>query len=208
MVSTARVWRGALLLGLLFVVAPALAGPPGGGRPPHGRKGPPPIHHVLERHADRLGLDDTTRRRISTIAEEAQLRDRELHRELRARHDAMRGLLDAEEPDRAAVLALAEEIGALENQAYKLRLGSMLDIRALLTPEQLEALVEIRGEERRPDRRRSLDACSEELAAFCPEVTGGPAAFDCLRRHRGLLSKDCRAASRPPHRRGPPPHRR
>jgi len=60
-----------------------------------------------------------------------------------AAHEQMHALLAADVPDEAAVMQQAERIGALETDERKTRLRGMLQIRALLTPEQRALLVEI-----------------------------------------------------------------
>jgi Spy/CpxP family protein refolding chaperone len=134
-------------------------GPEGRGRRHEHRRGPPPIDRILAEHAERLGLDADTRARIHAVAdasrEEADaLRDRihELHRQ-------MREILRSDAPDEDAVMRQADAIGAAETEAHKHRLRTMLEIRALLTPAQREALVEIHEERRmhRVERRRDRD---------------------------------------------------
>ena len=123
-------------------------GPPAGeGRGP--RHGPPPFEDVLERNADRLGLDAKTRAEIRSIAAAAREKGRGLEEGLRGLHEEMRGILDQATPDLDAALRQAERIGAAETELHKLRLESMLKIRALLTPAQREELVRIHEERRR-----------------------------------------------------------
>jgi len=114
--------------------------------PPHGRHGGPGIERVLERNADRLGLDDATRARIRALAEqgrEQRTAEREAVHHLR---DEMRALLGADAPDADAVMAKADEIGAAETALQKQRLRTMLSVRALLTSEQRRELVKIHEE--------------------------------------------------------------
>ena len=196
-------WNAWIVLVIVLAAAPAWAGPKG-PKPGGKHRGPQPIHEVLERHAERLEIDDDTARRIREIAEASREEDEAHRAELRGLHDRMRGLLEEEAPDLDAVMELATSIGRVENAAYKLRLRSMLEIRALLTPEQLAELVAIRAE-RDTKRQRGLDVeCGSELAEFCPDARPGRETFECLRRHRDALSPHCRGATRPP----PPRHRR
>ncbi len=133
---------------VLPLLTAASAQPPGMG-PPHGRRhGPPPFHRVLERHADRLGLDAETRTSIARLAEEGRAAAAPLHEELHALRAELHGLLDAEAPDETAVLAHAERMGEVETELRKLRLLDLLRIRALLTPAQRAELVAIHEERR------------------------------------------------------------
>ena len=113
---------------------------------------------MLERHADRLGLDAETQDAIDRTAQESRAEREALHSELRGLHEQMRALLSQPQPDEAAVMQQADRIGAAEVALEKSRLRSMLRIRALLSEEQLAELVEIHRErreskgERRPSR--------------------------------------------------------
>jgi Spy/CpxP family protein refolding chaperone len=51
--------------------------------------------------------------------------------------------LEHENPDEAAVMAQADAIGALKTEAQKHRLRTMLQVRALLTPEQRTKLLDM-----------------------------------------------------------------
>lgn len=144
--------------GLLLAAAVGLAssasagdemGPPGTRR---FHRGPPPIERMLERHAQRLGLDGATRAEIRHIAEAAEPQSLELHERLRELHGEMRRLLGQDAPDVAAVMGQAERIGALEIELQQHRLRTMLQVRALLTREQRQELVRIH-EEMRAKRR-------------------------------------------------------
>jgi Spy/CpxP family protein refolding chaperone len=124
-----------------MVASPAWAQPPR-----HRPLGPGPIERGLERDADRLGLEANTRAEIRKIAREARTRAEDRRGELEKLHQELRALLDAPEPDEAAVLAEADRIGALETEMHKDRLRTLLRIRALLTPEQRAELVKIQAE--------------------------------------------------------------
>ena len=119
---------------------------------PRGPHGPPPIEHVLERHAGELGLDADTRAAIRAIAAKARLDERPASEELRTLHEQMRTLLEGDSPKLDDVMQWADRIGAAETELKKSRLRTMLEIRTLLTPEQRQKLVKI-FEERRGRRK-------------------------------------------------------
>jgi Spy/CpxP family protein refolding chaperone len=60
----------------------------------------------------------------------------------------MRGLLEADSPKLDDVMQWADRVGAAETELKKQRLRTMLEVRALLSPEQRQKLVKI-FEERR-----------------------------------------------------------
>lgn len=122
--------------------------------PRWGGHGPPPMERVLERHAERLGLDDETRERIGAISDETHAAAEPLLEQLHELREQLHEALSAETPEESQVMSLADRIGAAETEARKLRLRSMLRIRALLSPAQREELVKIHEEMR--ERRGRL----------------------------------------------------
>ena len=124
----------------------------------------PGIERILERHAERLQLDDATREQIRALAEAepGAERSRSARRCDRLR-DEMHALLSADAPELDAVLAKADEIGRAETALKKERLRTMLAIRALLTTEQRRELVRIHEEFRA--QRRSGDAADGAAGA-------------------------------------------
>jgi Spy/CpxP family protein refolding chaperone len=135
-----RLLRHYALLSMLvlggFVSVPALvfAHPP--GSPPHhgGR---------LKQLIADLGLDEKTLTEVNQILEASQAERRELRRQRREAHQHMRTLLEQAEPDEATVMAQADTIGALETEAQKQRLRTILRVRAFLTPAQRAKLLEL-----------------------------------------------------------------
>jgi Spy/CpxP family protein refolding chaperone len=112
----------------------------------HHRPGPPPLGDVLARHAGELGLDADTLARIRVIAETARAEEQPLVEQLGTLHQAMHKLLDADAPKADDVMQQADQIGAMETALRKHQLGTLLEIRALLTPEQRQKLVQIFAE--------------------------------------------------------------
>ena len=129
-----------LVLALSLIAGAALAEPPAGDRERPG------IERILERHAERLQLDDATRAQIRALAEAGREKSAPQRETLRRLRDEMHALLTTDAPAEAVVLAKAEEIGRAETALHKERLRTMLSIRALLTPEQRKELVRIHEE--------------------------------------------------------------
>ncbi len=98
---------------------------------------------LFEKHAERLRLDAKTLEQIHTISEATKEQSNELRTNLQQARTTMRELLSAENPDKAAVMKQAEIMGAIKTDLRKQRLATMLEIRALLTPEQRQELIEI-----------------------------------------------------------------
>jgi Spy/CpxP family protein refolding chaperone len=124
----------------------APAGAPPGSSPRgwrHGPPGPPPIDELLERHAQELGLDAALQAKIREIAAQARQQAQPALDEMHSLHEGMHQLLVSDSPDSQQVMSQADRIGAAETQLRKQRLATMLEIRALLTPEQRQKLVQI-----------------------------------------------------------------
>jgi Spy/CpxP family protein refolding chaperone len=127
-----------VLCGFVSLLTPVLAQPPGPPRP-HG----PPHEARLEHLVESIGLDEKTLTEVYKVIDASKAEHRELRRKLREVHDRMHSLLEQKEPDEAAVMAQADTIGALETEIQKQRLRTVLQVRALLTPEQRAKLLEL-----------------------------------------------------------------
>jgi Spy/CpxP family protein refolding chaperone len=137
-----------LLVVLLAAAGGSLAAYAGEHR--HGRKHErPPLDALLERHAERLGLDAEMLARIRAAADASRPEHERLADELHALRLEMRERLGEDAPDRDAVMHLADRIGTAETALDKHRLTTLLEIRALLTPAQRQELVRIFDERRR-----------------------------------------------------------
>ena len=182
-----------LLLAAAFALASALAAPAAdaGGR--HGPR-PSPAERIA-RYAEELGLDAETQAELAKIAEESKAEDEALRAEKRAAHQRMRELLSAPELDRDAIRAQADVLDALHVRAHRNRLDAMLRVHDLLTPEQRQALVEMRERRHHGKRGRGpLGRCSSDLRAHCADAPDGPAALRCLADRWDALSDACRHA--------------
>ena len=63
--------------------------------------------------------------------------------------------LEEPKPDRARIFALIERVEDLEVQVHKNRLGLLLDIRALMTPEQWRKLEDLQKKRRARRQERA-----------------------------------------------------
>ena len=160
--------------------------------------GPPGSHRdpgtFIEENAETLGLDEETLTAIRNIVEESREAGDQLHAELRELHQGMRELLSQSTPDESAVMQRVETIGAVETKMHKHRLGTMLKIRARLTPEQREELVRAREESRGSMRHALSEACRADLQAVCPGAEDRWSRKQCLHEHSEKLSTECQDA--------------
>jgi Spy/CpxP family protein refolding chaperone len=168
-----RLLVGTFVLALAATVAQtASAQPMGGPGGPggHGHFGGPGMMagqpHQIERLLDAANATPEQRAQIKTIVQAAQT-------DLRAQHDAGRKLHEQSQAlftqpvvDARAAEALRQQMLAQHDQATKRTLQMMLDVSAVLTPEQRKTLAE-----RMAQRRSMMERHRAERAA----VDGKPA---------------------------------
>lgn len=110
----------------------------------HAQSGPHRDHDGhLEQLVKEIGLDETTQTEVSKILDAAKSQHKQLRQQLREARERMHALLEQAEPDEATVMAHADAVGALETEVRKQRLRTVLQVRALLTPEQRTKLREL-----------------------------------------------------------------
>ena len=162
----------AALLVLLLAAAQGFARPPfhGGfleGRGHHGGR-------FLDEYADRLGLDEETHEKVRAKIEASRASSEPLRDRMHDGYRTLRDLLMQDAPDRDAVMKRAEEVGELRIALAKRRLATLLDVRALLTPEQRAEMIAIHEE--RKSRFIQEDAVNlindGELAAALEKAAG------------------------------------
>jgi Spy/CpxP family protein refolding chaperone len=163
----------------------------------------PPFEHAgsdrdpgafIEENAESLGLNDETLSAIRSIVAESKDTGDQLHSKLRELHKGMKALLSQGTPDESAVMKQVDAIGAAEVEMQRHRLGTMLEIRALLTPEQREEMTRLREDSRGRWRHALLEECEADLEALCPEADDRWSRKQCLKEQREKVSPACRDA--------------
>ncbi|MGK0360172.1 MAG: Spy/CpxP family protein refolding chaperone [Bradymonadia bacterium] len=102
----------------------------------------------FERLADALKIEPKMRASLAAELEAARVERDAQSDAVHAEKKVLRALLDADTPDRAAVLVQVERIGAKKLAMKTLQITTMLDLRAALSPEQ-RAQLKARMQERR-----------------------------------------------------------
>jgi Spy/CpxP family protein refolding chaperone len=98
---------------------------------------------IMQHQAD-IALTDAQRDAISKEMANAEKATVELRWQLEAKTAALGKLLAADTVDEAAALKQADEVLALEDRLKRLRLGSLIRVKNLLTPAQQETLRKLR----------------------------------------------------------------
>ena len=195
----------AALLALLLAAGQGFARPPfhGGFMEAHG----PHEGRFLDEYADRLGLDDATREKVRANIDASRAESEPLRDRVHDGYHTLRKLLMQDAPDRDAVMKQAEKVGELRIALAKLRLATLLDVRALLTPEQRAEMMAIHEERKSRFLGPVLEGCADDLEALCPDADAPRDEFRCIREHRESLSEECRDSfrrGRSGRRHGPP----
>jgi len=143
-----RIGRVAVCAAVPVAIAVFAIGVSGALADPHDGPGPgrPEPGSLIERNAERLGLDAKTSKDIRGIVGDARKRGDKIDEKMRKERQKLGEMLRADEPDEAAIMKQVDRIGELEVDERKNRLRAMLEIRGKLTPEQREKLIELRKE--------------------------------------------------------------
>lgn len=115
---------------------------PGGMNPREGLR-------LLKENAKELGISEATLSQIKELARKGRDSRAPLDDRLEDARDKMRELMQSDNPDRAKVMAIIEEAGRAEIALRQHDVDVLLQIRALLTPAQREAMKKLMQEERR-----------------------------------------------------------
>jgi Spy/CpxP family protein refolding chaperone len=110
--------------------------PHGSQRASHHPHGGPGDRMMSERLLDAVGASDEQKTRVRDILKASRDEQRSQHEAGRALHQQMMQLLAAPQIDAAAAEALRQQQLARHDAASKRRLQAMLDVQAVLTPEQ------------------------------------------------------------------------
>jgi Spy/CpxP family protein refolding chaperone len=117
-------------------------GGPGG---PHGHMGRPAGRGMMWRRGmgnrfSALDLTDAQRDKLRDIHESAARKSVQRRADIQLAHMDLQKLMRAETPSSAAINAQIDKISKLQADGMKSRFDSMLQARAVLTPEQLKKL--------------------------------------------------------------------
>jgi len=158
-----------LLLGALLFSAAGISTAEAGQRrgPPPAPMGPPPGDgdgqrdgdgrgdmnpreglRLLKEHAKELGISEATLNQIKELARKGRDSRAPLDDKLEDARDKMRDLMQSDSPDRSKVMAAIDEAGRAEVALRQHDVDVLLQIRALLTPAQREAMKKLMQEER------------------------------------------------------------
>jgi Spy/CpxP family protein refolding chaperone len=93
----------------------------------------------------KLGLDRQQIKKIDDLTYRADREKLDIRHEIQKNHLDLEQLMLADKPNEAAIFSKLEKISALDLKIKKNRIGLMLKVKAILTPEQWEKLQEFQA---------------------------------------------------------------
>jgi Spy/CpxP family protein refolding chaperone len=108
--------------------------------------GPPGF--FLEKAVAKLELPAEQKTAVQAVIDQAKPTGEKLREDVKTAHEAMRTLLEQPTVDEAAVMAQADAVGAAMTESRKHDLRTLLQVRALLTPEQRTQFEKLMQEKR------------------------------------------------------------
>ncbi len=147
-------------VGVIFVSSLGMAGPgPMGPGPEEDLPGP---HMGMKKGMmkillkQKVGLSDKQIRSIEDLKYKADKERIDIDYKIKKGRLELERLMDEDKPDKARILKQVDKLGQLNTQLKKNRVGLMLDIRTLLTPQQWEKMERLHREHRKMRRRKRM----------------------------------------------------
>jgi Spy/CpxP family protein refolding chaperone len=100
----------------------------------------------VERMAKALNLSDAQAKDLKALQDNTFKQSLEIRKNMDLKRHELRDLMAEEKPDRAKIAAKIDEITSLRAEMMKIRVMTRLDMRAMLTDEQMAKLQELRQE--------------------------------------------------------------
>ena len=140
----------AFLAASLAVPASAFAQGPGPGPGAAQKRFPPGLAEapLIVKNAEKLGVDAETVAKIEKMTEESRRQDEKQREEMRAAWEKLREMFEQPLPDEKALVAQAGKVSNLWSEMHERRVRMTYRVRALLTEEQREKFMKLRGEAR------------------------------------------------------------
>jgi Spy/CpxP family protein refolding chaperone len=92
------------------------------------------------------GASDQQIRRVQTLIDESKRKTLDIKHELEKARLDVKQMMQVDNPDRKAIFKQIDKIGALKLKMKKLWVGTILDVRKELTPEQWEKVQMLKAE--------------------------------------------------------------
>ncbi len=136
--------RLTLLCGLMSIAFLATTAP---AQPRAGRAGTPggfAEGRLMKKKAKELGLSEDTVTKIDAAIKVGREEEAELRRQNEAATDELDKILAQNLPNQKELMAASNKVGEIALKSRVLKMKSVIEMRSLLTPEQLEKFIELR----------------------------------------------------------------
>jgi Spy/CpxP family protein refolding chaperone len=100
---------------------------------------------LMKKNAKDLGLSDETVAKIDAAIEAGKVEEAKLREQSIAALGELNEVLAKNLPSKKELMAASDKVGENTSKSRVLKMNSVLEIRSLLTPEQLEKFMEIRN---------------------------------------------------------------
>jgi len=129
------------LMGIALLAAPTLAQQRGGrantpGGFAEGR--------LMKKKAKEIGLSEETIKKIDAAIEAGKAEEAKLREESLAAIEALNQVLDQSLPKEKELMAASDKVGKAASKSRELKMKSVIEMRSLLSPEELEKFMEFR----------------------------------------------------------------
>jgi Spy/CpxP family protein refolding chaperone len=119
----------------------------------------------------KLGLDSKQIKKIEDLTYRADREKLDIRHEIEKNHLDLEQLMSAEKPNEAAIFSKLDKISALELKLKKNRIGLMLKVKAILTPEQWDKLQDFQAARQAKRREKRL---RRRMRRQMPDAPPGP----------------------------------
>ena len=99
---------------------------------------------MMKRKAQEIGLSEDTVKKIDDAIKAGRAEEEKLREENVAAIEALNKILSQPRPSEKELMAASDEVGKTAEKSRDLKMKSVIEIRALLTDEQLEKFMELR----------------------------------------------------------------
>ncbi len=98
----------------------------------------------MKKKATEIGLSEEGVAKIDAAIEAGKVEDKKLREESMAAIDALNEVLAQNLPSEKELMAASDKVGKNASKSRVLKMKSVIEMRSLLTPEQLEKFMKIR----------------------------------------------------------------
>jgi Spy/CpxP family protein refolding chaperone len=100
---------------------------------------------LMKKNAKEIGLSEETVTKIDAAIEAGKAEEAKHREEGKVAIEALNEILSQNKPNKKELMAAADKVGESGSKSRDLKMKTVIEMRSLLTDEQLEKFMEIRG---------------------------------------------------------------